>query len=600
MLKQIRLQNFRRFEDHIIPFRPSTIIVGPNNAGKSTVVEALRLVSFVTNRYRNLAFHRPPDWLTSGVGSMGVAPSLKDLRTNLQTVFFDYRDPPASIEARFTTGAAIDVYIGPEEMVFAVIRDDTGRAVKSRAQTYELALPRIGIQPQVAPVQHEEVLLGEETVRRGMDSPLAPSHFRNQLLMADVDTFGAFIALAESSWSGLRIMDNQSGLMSCAEHNDPLSFLVRDGGFVGEVSAMGHGLQMWLQIMWFLARNEGSPTIVLDEPDVYMHADLQRRLIRLLRDRHQQVIVATHSVEILAQVEPTDVLVVNGELKKSKWATGIRGVQNVVDNIGGVHNLQLTRLAGSRRCLFVEGKDVAILRRLNDTLFPESDALDVLPSLSVGGWTGWQKVVGAAQFLHTAADDAVTSYALFDSDYHLPDEIAARFAEAEALGIELLIWPRKEIENYLLEPTCVVRVIESLVVSSKKRIPEEEVRLYLAQLAESMRDDIVESLTDEVQQRNRRLQASAARRRARTYVEKRLAAGDSLLMMVPGKVALSRLSQWVQDRCGKGVGVAGLAGALRVEEMAPEVIDLLTAVEERSSISGLWRRTWRDRADLLS
>ncbi len=45
MLSELRLENFRCFEDHTIPLRPLTIIVGRNNAGKSTIVEALRIVS---------------------------------------------------------------------------------------------------------------------------------------------------------------------------------------------------------------------------------------------------------------------------------------------------------------------------------------------------------------------------------------------------------------------------------------------------------------------------------------------------------------------------------------------------------------------------
>ncbi|MHB1774084.1 MAG: AAA family ATPase [Acidimicrobiales bacterium] len=124
---------------------------------------------------------------------------------------------------------------------------------------------------------------------------------------------------------------------------------------------MGHGLQMWLQVMWFLAHNSDTPTIVLDEPDVYMHADLQRKLVRLLKGSGQQIMIATHSVEIMAEVDPSEVLIIDSDRARSNWAANIKGVQRVVDTIGGVHNLQLSRLATARRCLFVEGKDVAIL-----------------------------------------------------------------------------------------------------------------------------------------------------------------------------------------------------------------------------------------------
>ena len=50
MLRSLRLQNFRCFRDHTVTFHPSTVVVGKNNAGKSTIVEALHLIAAVVNR----------------------------------------------------------------------------------------------------------------------------------------------------------------------------------------------------------------------------------------------------------------------------------------------------------------------------------------------------------------------------------------------------------------------------------------------------------------------------------------------------------------------------------------------------------------------
>ena len=46
---------------------------------------------------------------------------------------------------------------------------------------------------------------------------------------------------------------------------DPLFLHVRNEEFVGEVAKMGHGLQMWLQTMWFLTRARDASTLILDE-----------------------------------------------------------------------------------------------------------------------------------------------------------------------------------------------------------------------------------------------------------------------------------------------------------------------------------------------
>ena len=107
---------------------------------------------------------------------------------------------------------------------------------------------------------------------------------------------------------------------------------------------MGHGLQMWLQTMWFIARTSRNNTVVLDEPDVYMHPDLQRRLIRHLRSVRPQVIVATHSTRILSETDPTNVLVIDRTAPEAAYSTSLPAVQKLLEHIGSAQNIQLTRL----------------------------------------------------------------------------------------------------------------------------------------------------------------------------------------------------------------------------------------------------------------
>ena len=57
MLKQLRLVNFRAFENFTVSFGDGAYLVGPNNAGKSTILSALRTAD-VLIRY---AHRRTPD-----------------------------------------------------------------------------------------------------------------------------------------------------------------------------------------------------------------------------------------------------------------------------------------------------------------------------------------------------------------------------------------------------------------------------------------------------------------------------------------------------------------------------------------------------------
>ena len=42
-IESVRIENFRSFEDAIVPFNKSACLVGPNGAGKSTVLTALNV-----------------------------------------------------------------------------------------------------------------------------------------------------------------------------------------------------------------------------------------------------------------------------------------------------------------------------------------------------------------------------------------------------------------------------------------------------------------------------------------------------------------------------------------------------------------------------
>ena len=113
MLNELVLENFRCFEKSTIPLKHLSIIVGANNAGKSSVIEALRIVSLVVNRMGRLTFSRVPDWLDAPKSYRGMSPSLDGQPIKFKGVFHQYNDDaPATITAKFDDRTTIRVYIG--------------------------------------------------------------------------------------------------------------------------------------------------------------------------------------------------------------------------------------------------------------------------------------------------------------------------------------------------------------------------------------------------------------------------------------------------------------------------------------------------------
>jgi predicted ATPase len=580
MLTEVELSNFRGFSAHAVDLSRRTLLVGANNAGKSTIVEALRLISLVANR-PGLNPRDIPDWAADHAAApFGFSPSLMGMDFELgPDIFHGLGDPPARIRGKFSSGASIEVLLGPEDAIFAVVRNRAGAPQQTAAQRDQAGITRIGVQPQVAPVQRREELRDEKYVRKALDSSLAPLHFQNQVLFLP-QYWDQFKQSAETTWPGLQL--NQPEVVT---DYDPVKdrtvtrvrMLVRDGPFTGELSSMGHGLQMWLQMM---ARSRQASTLVLDEPDVYMHADLQRKLIRFVGAPREarQLIVATHSVEMMAEVDPSDIIVVDSTKKRSRGAAELSDIQAVISDLGGVHSLQYARLWNSKRCLILEGKELTLLKRVYDLLFPDAEALDVSPSIDVGGWGGWNYAVGISRFVRSA-DRSVSVYCLFDSDYHWPIEIEERHESAQAHQMDMCIWTRKEIESYLLDPVLLQRVIAS---RAKDPPAVDELREVMDEIADELKAKVVGGFMDSFPDK------SKARSSVLAKTEEHLADSwtslEGKLARVPAKEFAGLLSAWSKSECDASFGIGTLTRTMRADDVPEELEAFLKAVHGRQQL----------------
>lgn len=578
MIKELQLINFRCYQKHSIPFKQNTIIVGENNAGKSTIIEALRIISIIVSKYKHINYNKPPYWLDIPVRHKGVTPSIKEYDFHFESASYRYNKRPAQIKVSFTTGESIEVYIGGEGRIFAVIMDKNNNAIKTRSEASATNLPAVLILPEISPLFLEEKrLINKDYVKQNLFSRLSSRHFRNQIFIFP-ERYEKFRELVETSWEGCQIRSiDKYG----SPDEEKISLIVRDTDFSAEVGWMGHGLQMWLQIMWFLSFTEKDNIVIIDEPDIYMHADLQRKIIRLLLgEQYKQLIVATHSIEIISEVEPENILVVDKKKSMSRFTNTIPAVQKIIDNIGGVHNIQLTRLWKCKKCILVEGKDLKILRHLHNTLFPKSEIpIETIPNMSIGGWSGWNYAIGSSMFLKNNADETIYTYCILDSDYYTKDEIETRLKEAEKKGVKLHIWARKEIENYLIVPETISRIINretSLSIrADKSRIIEQ-----IEKICNDLYHDTFDCIATQISDANRR-EYQKANPKTRTIMDEYWKSIDGKLTLVSGKEVLKRLSTWSQAEYHVSLNSEKIAKEMKEEEILPEMKKVIQTIENR-------------------
>ena len=456
MIKQLNITNFRCYEKSTITFNGTSILVGRNNAGKSTLIEALKIISSVTRKYKTLRFVAPPEWVVREP-SYGVTPNVENMNISDRGIFHMYGNPPAIVEAIFTNGTSIKAYVGEDLSIFAVIYDEGGCPARNSKEVKKIDIPLIEVLPQISAVLDTEKIIKKSTVDGNRATRLASRNFRNQLFYYQ-DAFPTFKALVESTWERLKVSPIESTFVNDGQI---LQFYVRVQDFEAEIGWMGHGLQMWIQTMWFISQCPSNAIVVLDEPDVYMHADLQRRLVRLLSPKFSQLIIATHSLEIIEEVTSECIIPIDSSKRKIKPIGDETPLQSLTKQLGSPFNIDLARIFISNQFILWDGDDTSrkILSAFQSVLFPQDlHPLINLPKAFIDGWNDWEKVVMVSD-LFSLNRMNMELFCILNSDCHTPSEIKQRKQEANKHKINLHIWAKKEIENYAINPDVILRYI---------------------------------------------------------------------------------------------------------------------------------------------
>ena len=572
MIKKLTIKNFRCYENTTVVFQGISILVGCNNAGKSTLIEALKVIATVVRKYKNLSFSRPPEWVPNETDN-GVSPSMENQNISDKGLFTMYGEPPAVIEATFSNGCAIRAYVGEGLSVFALIIGNDGNPIRNGKAAKQVEFPPVEVLPQISALRENETIINRSTVIQNKNTRLSSKNFRNQLYYNEA-SFPQFKSLVESTWEGLQVSPVETNVNDAGQL---LQFLVRNHGFTAEIGWMGHGLQMWVQCMWFLSQCRKDAVVILDEPDVYMHADLQRRLIRLVSPMFSQLIIATHSIEIMEEVLPESIIPVDSGKRMIKSVGNHAILQQMVEGMGSVFNLDLARLFISKRFVVWEGPDTdrLILSKFQSVLYPNSLlAISSFPKTHVGGWGGWQRAL-AISSLFNNNQIHVKCYCLFDSDYHTIEDIKERKQEAVAQKVNLHIWSRKEIENYAICANAILRLI--MAKKRKGKITLELLENKMKEIEEGLKENVQDGIASEIQKRDKSLDYSTVRRIVSTKMR---VLWKQPLNVIPGKTFIKRLSEWSSKEYGVCIQAMSIIPFFEPAEVPQEIKDVISTIIE--------------------
>lgn len=454
-----------------------------------------------------------------------------------------------------------------DEIVFAYIEVD-GKIISKKYDALKVDDLHLYIMPQIGLIREDEPKLSAETIQRDMSTRLSSRHFRNELYLYKSQHFQTFREIAQSTWPGLRISD----LLYNVNENK-IELLVYDADYAAEIGLMGSGLQMWLQIIWFISRCPSEGTIVLDEPDVYMHPDLQRKILKIVQNRFRQIIIATHSVEIISGVEPYQIVTIDKKTRKMQYAGNYRAVQEVINNLGSNHNLSLVRLGNAKKCIFVEGKDNKTLTKFQSILSPDSQiSLDQLPTVELGGWSRFDEALGAARLFYDETRGEIETYCILDRDYHTDAEITELYRKAAESHLKLHVWERKEIENYIVTPKSIFKVAD-LSPDLYDSFTNE-----LFEVLDTLRTETLGGIMDQLASCDKSKTPSYFYKTAETILDSKWGTLEGRLSVANGKSLISTINAWVRSKYKKSCSRTKLINALAPENIAQEVKDLIKQI----------------------
>lgn len=580
-IRRIRVVNFKAFEDFRTTFVPTTVRVGPNNAGKTTLVAALRTAS---NMIRHAQRRKPTRSVTDRdrhtVGHDISAEKLGLVDENLR---HEFRESETRLEVAFRDDCHLvavwpSAQDGSGDSPFYYLHSEGRPLIRTPAQAKRY-FPRIAAIRTLSPLEQSEQMLTEDYVRKNIGGPMTSRHFRNQLwlMKRDIDRetgtsyFDRFVAFAhtwtpELELTDLRVTTGQKGAGFDLFYKEPGARTER------EIFWAGDGMQIWLQLLLHLYQNNDVDALVLDEPDVFLHGDLQRRLVRLLDGVGSQVITATHSAEVLAEIDPSAITWIDKSRRTSIRAPKPEQMGLITHELGTSFNLRLARALRSTVVVFVEGDDMRIIRNLAETVgasrFQKELGVAVVP---LQGFSNWEHVEPFAWMTQSFLDESVEVYVLLDRDYRQDEACRDVEGRLAALGVHGHVWSRKELENFLLVPAAIARVSGA---------PVGTILELIVDVTEDMKYRVASQILSETKDASSpSLHLSTIAEKLQKDFDRRWPDLDFRLIVCPGKAVLSGINRRLQEEGFKPTSAVALARALRVTEIPQEVAAMLSRVE---------------------
>lgn len=504
LLHYLEIENFKRFGDRQrIELDHPAVLIGPNNCGKTSAIQALALWSQAVRTWYDVRKDSSAKERTAT--SMNrlniVAVPVSRTRyfwhnTRVQrvpltiTVGVEFRGKVAPLTMSFTHRGDELVYCSPDESVMA--RTDLMELIDFATRLkVELLYPMSGLDTEEPILQpgRVDVLLGQgrtADVLRNLCLAVAKSSADDWKRVTQLmrRLFNIHLGQPEETSRGsITLSYKQAGV------KEPL-----------DISSAGRGMLQMLLVFAYLYSHKRS-VLLVDEPDAHLEILRQKQVYVLLRDiaseNGSQVVMVTHSEVILDEALDTHLtLLLDGRADDLAKTAKKQGIRNSLKHFGADHYVK-ARERGY--VLYVEGgTDVDMLRGLAERLqhpvaqiwdervnsfytqnnYPQQDVEAELERVEGGfGLTPREHFNGLRNLL-----PELQGLAILDNDgQNRPDR--------DEGNLKILRWRRYEAENYFITPDLLRRYADL-------QYPTED--LFASHARQSVDEALAETLIERV------------------------------------------------------------------------------------------------------
>jgi AAA15 family ATPase/GTPase len=477
MITKLVIKNFKRIREETFSFTNFDLLVGMNNSGKSTILQALAIWQFCIDEFRRVK-------RKGQRGIQVVLPNFTALPVpefNLLWTEKKDREYPIADGKKSQEYILIEITVawresnGKENSFGVNIRYLSPQTVYAipiegwklfRQYDEEKSLPVIAYVPPFSGLEPIEKWQDFSNLKQQVGKGQPGSILRNLLLLVEQEdevkkaSKWKEINSVVQNWFGIELKEPkyQKGVdtqITCEYNENKKNYDIISGG---------SGFHQTLTLLAFLYGYKPT-TILLDEPDAHLHVKLQREILDFFRkmsiEQNTQFLIATHAEELIKAVDANRIISL---LQKKPIREASK--PDILGAMSSVSNLEINQLRSSPYLFYIEGDtDERIIRAWARTLGYESEVENLCIHLMRGGNKSEMKEDADGHFKSVSQIiPEVKRLMVFDYD---SDKEAFHPKENNEV---LLEWKRKNIENYLLVPQSWKKAVrEVLGVQDKEK-----------------------------------------------------------------------------------------------------------------------------------